>query len=183
MRNSPYENSRPNIPADLERKVKTAAGHACSVQHCHEHTYLELHHIDENRENNTEENIILLCDKHHKMAHEGVIDRKSLREYKRLLVAHRVATREALVNLLCEIFGVVVGMQIATQAKKAAYVVLNPATVEELMPYVRAEMLTLSSNNSMCAMGANNSVGNDFEDLKRPYGIGIGYFLSCVGES
>ncbi len=31
------------------------------------------------------ENLVLLCDKHHKMAHAGVIDRKSLREYKRLL--------------------------------------------------------------------------------------------------
>ena len=183
MKKSTYEDARPNIPAELERKVKTSAGHACSVQHCHEHTYLELHHIDGNRENNTEENIILLCDKHHKMAHDNVIDRKALREYKRLLVAHRVATREALADLLCEIFGVVVGMQLANQARRTAHVVLNPATVEELMPYVRAEMLTLRSNGSMCAMGSNNSVGNEFEDLKRPYGIGTGYFLSCEGES
>lgn len=183
MTKSTYENSRPSIPAELERMVKTSAGHACSVQHCHEHTYLEFHHIDGNRENNTEENIVLLCDKHHKMAHDDVIDRKSLREYKRLLIAHRVATREALRDLLCEIFGVVVGMQIASQARETAHVVLNPATVEELMPFVKAEMLRMNSNNSMCSMGANNRVGNEFEDLKRPYGIGIGFFLSCVGES
>ena len=153
------------------------------MQHCHEHTYLELHHIDGNRENNTEENVILLCDKHHKMAHDDVIDRKSLREYKRLLVAHLAATPEALATLLCEIFGAVVGKQIASQDRKTVHVVLNPATIDELMPYVKAEMLALKSNYSSCAMSANNSVGNEFEDMKRPYGIGVGYFLSCVGES
>ncbi|MBE9156992.1 hypothetical protein IQ265_09165 [Nodosilinea sp. LEGE 06152] len=31
------------------------------------------------------DNLILLCDKHHKMAHSRVIDRKALREYKKLL--------------------------------------------------------------------------------------------------
>lgn len=79
---SNYEKSRPSIPAEIERAVKVNAGHKCEVAQCPEHTYLEIHHIDENRENNTIENLILLCDKHHKMAHARLIDRKSLCAYK-----------------------------------------------------------------------------------------------------
>ena len=51
-----------------------------------------IHHINENREDNRVENLILLCDKHHKMAHAGVIDKKSLREYKKLLQTPNVST-------------------------------------------------------------------------------------------
>jgi hypothetical protein len=78
----PYETSRPTIPADLRRAVLIEAGHACAVTNCGDHSYLEIHHIDENRENNILENLILLCRKHHAMAHAGVIDRKSLKLYK-----------------------------------------------------------------------------------------------------
>lgn len=80
-----YDDSRPGIPADIERSVKVEAGHNCAIKGCPEHTYLEIHHINENRNDNRGANLILLCDKHHKMAHAGVIDRKALREYKKLL--------------------------------------------------------------------------------------------------
>jgi hypothetical protein len=80
-----YDASRPTIPSEIARSVKVEAGHRCAIKACPEHTYLETHHINENREDNQLENLILLCDKHHKMAHAGVIDRKSLREYKKLL--------------------------------------------------------------------------------------------------
>lgn len=80
-----YDEPRPSIPAEVRRAVEVEAGHACSVVRCPEHTYLEIHHINENRADNRVENLILLCDKHHKMAHAGVIDRKALAEYKRLL--------------------------------------------------------------------------------------------------
>lgn len=79
-----YENSRPNIPAEVRRSVEIESGHQCAIKGCFEHTYLEIHHIDNNRENNDVGNLILLCDKHHKMAHANVIDRKSLHEYKNL---------------------------------------------------------------------------------------------------
>jgi len=85
MSKSTYNEPRPTIPAELHRAVKVESGHTCAIKGCTEHTYLEIHHIDENRENNTLENLVLLCDKHHKMAHANVIDRKSLREYKKLL--------------------------------------------------------------------------------------------------
>jgi hypothetical protein len=80
-----YKTTRPHIPANIERAIKVEAGHKCTVKNCNEHTYLEIHHIDENRENNILDNLILLCDKHHKMAHAKTIDRKSLKEYKQLL--------------------------------------------------------------------------------------------------
>lgn len=82
--NKKYENSRPNIPAEVKRSVEIESGHQCAIKGCFEHTYLEIHHIDNNRENNVIANLILLCDKHHKMAHAKVIDRKSLYEYKKL---------------------------------------------------------------------------------------------------
>lgn len=80
-----YDDKRPSIPAEVRRSVEVESGHCCAIKGCNEHTYLEIHHIDENRENNSIENLILLCDKHHKMAHAKVIDRKALRKYKGLL--------------------------------------------------------------------------------------------------
>ena len=80
-----YDDDRPDIPTQIEREVKVEAGHNCSVTGCPEHTYLEIHHINEDRNDNRKENLILLCDKHHKMAHRGVIDRKSQRAYKDIL--------------------------------------------------------------------------------------------------
>ena len=83
--NNIYKKDRPSIKADIKRAIEVEAGHACSLKNCNEHTYLEIHHINENREDNRQENLILLCDKHHKMAHAKKIDRKALREYKKLL--------------------------------------------------------------------------------------------------
>lgn len=100
MPNSQYSNSRPSIPAATRRTIEVESGHSCAVKGCAEHTYLEIHHIDENRENNDPSNLILLCDKHHKMAHAEVIDRKALREYKKLLAtAHDAAIHERVARL------------------------------------------------------------------------------------
>lgn len=80
-----YDDKRPNIPADIRRIIEVDAGHKCTIKNCSEHTYLEIHHINLNREDNRVDNLILLCNKHHKMAHANKIDRKSLKEYKKLL--------------------------------------------------------------------------------------------------
>lgn len=84
-----YDAERPTISAETRRKVEVNAGHECSVKNCREHTYLEIHHINQNREDNKIENLILLCDKHHKMAHANKIDKKSLKEYKQLLISQK----------------------------------------------------------------------------------------------
>ena len=83
-----YTQPRPDIPAELRRAAEVEAGHTCLVTRCGEHTYLEVHHINGNREDNRLENIALLCDKHHKMAHANVIDRKALDSYKVQLVTN-----------------------------------------------------------------------------------------------
>lgn len=79
-----YNSTRPKISADIKREIEVEAGHQCSIKNCNEHTYLEIHHINLNREDNTIGNLILLCDKHHKMAHANKIDRKALKQYKEL---------------------------------------------------------------------------------------------------
>lgn len=82
---SAYQSNRPAIPANIRREINVEAGYKCSVTNCPEHTYLEIHHINQDREDNRKENLILLCDKHHKMAHDRTIDVKSLRSFKELL--------------------------------------------------------------------------------------------------
>ena len=81
---SKYTKKRPTIPAEVKREAAIESGHACAIKKCTEHTYNEYHHIDGNRENNTPANLIYLCDKHHKMAHKGIIDKKSLKKYKKI---------------------------------------------------------------------------------------------------
>ena len=58
MADKKYDGGRPNIPADIDRSVRTQAGHRCSITFCNEHTYLEIHHIDENPLNDD----ITICD-------------------------------------------------------------------------------------------------------------------------
>ena len=100
MSRSQYSNPRPEIPVATRRTIEVESGHCCAVKGCGEHTYLEIHHIDGDRENNGPSNLILLCDKHHKMAHANVIDRKALREYKKLLArAYDAAIHERVARL------------------------------------------------------------------------------------
>lgn len=38
-----YEEDRPPIPDPIRREIEVEAGHKCSITHCTEHTYLEIH--------------------------------------------------------------------------------------------------------------------------------------------
>ncbi|WP_428026851.1 HNH endonuclease signature motif containing protein [Arcobacter sp.] len=84
MNHQTYDKNRPSIPAEIRRAIEVEAGHMCTIKDCREHTYLYIHHINENREDNRKDNLILVCDKHHKMAHKKVISRKALKDYKLL---------------------------------------------------------------------------------------------------
>lgn len=176
MTDPSYKNSRPSIPAELRRSIEVESGHCCAIKGCGEHTYLEIHHIDGNRENNIAENLILLCDKHHKMAHANVIDKKALREYKRLLSGSRELTRASLSTLLAQILGNEAASQLLSGLPIP--VILNPVTVAELEPYLSEGWISLQPTHSVCSMGAGNRVGNHIEEKKRPYGLGNGFVLS-----
>jgi len=177
-----YDSSRPSIPAEIRRAVEVESGHACAIKGCSEHTYLEIHHIDENRENNTIENLILLCDKHHKMAHAKIIDRKALRAYKRIL-SGSVLSIDSLITLLGEIFGAEMAKQLCAMKNNSICVILNPITINELQPYLKEKWLSLQSTGSICSMGCGSRIGGHFEELKHPYGIGNGFTLIYHGEN
>lgn len=79
-----YIERRPHVPAVLRRQALVEAGHKCSIPTCSVNDALELHHINNNRNDNYIENVIMLCRNHHHNAGKGVFDRKSLQEYKRI---------------------------------------------------------------------------------------------------
>lgn len=60
----------------------------------------------------------------------------------------------------------------------ATPVVLNPASVAELEPYIANQWLSLESTGALCSMGSGNRVGNHIEELKRPYGLGNGFVMT-----
>jgi hypothetical protein len=57
-------------------------------------------------------------------------------------------------------------------------VVLNPASREELQPYVVKGWLHLESTGSVCSMGTRCRIGNHVEERKRPWGMGNGFVLT-----
>ncbi len=71
--------SRPAIPKDIERAVKTEAGHRCAIPACKQ-TPVELHHIEpfSKVQEHTLENLIALCPNCHARADKGEIDKQSL---------------------------------------------------------------------------------------------------------
>lgn len=76
------------IPAGVRRAVLVEAGHKCAIPRCG-HTEIDVHHIVpwELCKKHDYDNLIALCPNCHRRAHKDEIDRKSLREYKALLVA------------------------------------------------------------------------------------------------
>jgi len=80
--------ARPEIPAELRRAVLVEAGHRCAIPRCGS-TQIDIHHITPWEQSNRHEyeNLIALCPNCHRRAHNGEIDRKSLRLYKAQLVS------------------------------------------------------------------------------------------------
>lgn len=76
-----YDQSRPSIPEPVRREVMVEANHKCTIPNCN-NVYLDIHHINENREDNRPANLIVLCTEHHRMAHDKKIDRLALAMYK-----------------------------------------------------------------------------------------------------
>ena len=86
-------------------------------------------------------------------------------------------TKASFALLIGEIFGDEMATQLLLGNKSSIYVVLNPATLRELEVYITKEWVNLEPTGSTCLMGAGNSVGNEAEDQKKPYGYGEGFIL------
>ncbi|MEZ9599692.1 HNH endonuclease [Vibrio sp. 10N.286.46.A8] len=77
---------RPTIPAEVRREVLVEAGHRCLIPACKDSANIDLHHIvpwAKCREHKPD-NLVALCPSCHRLAHDGTIDRKSLRKYKEI---------------------------------------------------------------------------------------------------
>ncbi|MEG4249572.1 HNH endonuclease signature motif containing protein [Microcoleus sp. Pol10D4] len=76
-------NNRPKIPAALEREVKMESGHRCAITTCKQ-TPVDIHHIVpwETCQKHEFDNLRALCPNCHRKAHDGDIDRKSIKMYK-----------------------------------------------------------------------------------------------------
>lgn len=73
------------IPKETERKLLVECGHQCSNPVCYEKQNLEIHHINGDRSDNRESNLIVFCPNHHAMADRGEIERKECESYKERL--------------------------------------------------------------------------------------------------
>lgn len=76
--------TRPKIPASIQRQVLIESGHRCAIPTCRHMSDLHIHHIVPWHEckEHKEENLIPLCPNCHAAAHSGKIDKQSLRTYK-----------------------------------------------------------------------------------------------------
>jgi len=84
--------NRKSIPRDVRREIYIEAGYRCAVSTCGHENGLDIHHIDGNSDNNSPENLLLLCAVHHRMATRGKIDQKACRKIKgHLSTEHRLS--------------------------------------------------------------------------------------------
>jgi len=60
--------------------------------------------------------------------------------------------------------------------------ILNNDTVSELQPFVKKGWIKLQSNGNTVNMGAGNRIGNSIEDLKRPWGMDIGFIVTIYAS-
>ncbi len=75
--------NRPEIPEPLKRQILVESGHRCAIPTCRQ-TTVDIHHIIpwEKCRKHEFDNLIALCPICHRRAHNGEIDRKSIKLYK-----------------------------------------------------------------------------------------------------
>lgn len=59
-----FEPYSPGFNDDLKRKIKERDGHKCQFPYCQRTTTLTIHHIDYDKKNSAESNLITLCNRH-----------------------------------------------------------------------------------------------------------------------
>lgn len=120
--------TRPPIPAELERRIKLQSGHRCAVTGC-DHIDIEIHHIvpwAACREHEFE-NLIALCPNCHTMAHNGKIDRKSLFAYKRALNSDKttMAVRDLVFRKLASVLNIKFARDCRIDDDRGGHIVLD----------------------------------------------------------
>lgn len=102
-------------------------------------------------------------------------------------IANALAQIEGLVNeptraKLSLLFGEIIGNQNAeaflSEAGNQIHLVLHNNTLAELEPFIETGWISIHPTHNLVMMGANNRVGNCFEELKRPYGMGSSYLFT-----
>ena len=78
---------------------------------------------------------------------------------------------------LALLFGEITGKEIS---RDPISIILNSETISELQPFVTEGWLELRKNGNITNLGAGNRVGNSIEDLKRPWGMGTGFFIQIL---
>jgi len=99
---------RRGIPAKVKRALLCECGYKCSVLTCLRKDHIEFHHIDEDRCNNDQHNILVLCREHHKLARtpRPGMDRRHWLQLKALIELHAEGfSREALQARLMDLQG------------------------------------------------------------------------------
>jgi len=82
--NKKNQKGRPAIPTDIRRMILVESGHRCSIPTC-KYPSVVIHHIIpyEICKKHEYENLIALCPNCHTKVHNGDIDRKALKIYKK----------------------------------------------------------------------------------------------------
>lgn len=86
-------------------------------------------------------------------------------------------TKAKMTLLIGEIFGTDLANQLLSTKNSKINVMLNNDTVGDLQPFISQHWITLSSTGSMTNMGAGNKIGDHYEEIKRPWGMGAGFTL------
>ena len=87
-------------------------------------------------------------------------------------------TKTKMTLLIGEIIGNDNAEQFLEKSNSQIPLILNNQTINELQPFIETQWISIKSTGATCSMGSGNRVGNHFEELKRPYGIGAGFVLT-----
>jgi hypothetical protein len=86
-------------------------------------------------------------------------------------------TKPRLILLLGELFGDNIANELLLKSSTTIPVILNNESVNELQPFVNEGWIKLTATGTVCLMGSGNKVGNQIEEIKRPWGMGSGFDL------
>ena len=81
-------------------------------------------------------------------------------------------TKAKLSLLIGEIVGDKLAKEFLSKPNQFIPIALHSQTLNELEPFIEKNWIKIIPTHSAVQMGAGNKVGNNIEDLKRPYGYG-----------